>query len=63
MLQRIESNPYSALTPSIKGQIKSSVETKLNSFLFNKNKPYYGIFLQTNVLAEFTNKSDIPEEH
>ena len=33
MLQRIESNLYSALTPSIQGQIKSSVGTKENSFL------------------------------
>ena len=33
MLQRIESNPYSAPTPSIQGQIKSSVGTKVNSFL------------------------------
>ena len=32
MLQRIESNPYSALTPSIQGQIRSSVGTKVNSF-------------------------------
>ena len=47
MLQRIESNPYSALTPSIQGQIKSSVGTKGNSFLLTNISLIVAYFCRT----------------
>jgi len=63
MPQQIECNPYSALTPSIQGQIKLSLGKKLNGFLLYIFLLYKEFLFWRKVLMEFSNKSDIPEQH
>ena len=61
MLERIECSRYSAHIPRIHGQITSSVEAKLNSFLLKSL--IIASFLQINLLMEFTDKIYILEQH